>query len=272
MAWKVDDKGNFVKDDNGNPVFTLDSGEDKSVDYLAMSKSLREANAEAKNRKDELKTIKEKLAIFDGIEDLSGWKDEAMKAIEAQKNAPEKDKEVEAQITERIKSATNSLNDQLAAKDRKMAEKDAAIGALTQKLHALAIKAEIQASKVLNERLAPEDKPLVVMMLQNAGAVDDDNKVFFKYPDGTTIYGAEGNNATVDEAISLLMVKMGIDPKKKILSQDTTSGSGSKPGQNGMFSGEVNPWKKETWNLTKQCEIKIKDPALAERMKAAAGS
>lgn len=272
MAWKVDDKGNFVKDENGNPIFTLESGEDKSVDYLAMSKSLREANTESKNRKDEIKSLKEKYAIFDGIDDLSAWKEEAVKAIDAQKNAPDKDKELEAQIAERISSATNGFKAQLAEKDKKMGEKDATIGALTQKIHSLAIQAEIQASKVLNERLAPEDKPLVIMMLQNAGAVDDDNKVFFKYPDGSTIYGAEGNNATVDEAISLLMVKMGIDPKKKLLSLENQSGSGGKPNQTGGYQGETNPWKKETWNLTRQCEIKIKDPAKAERMKAAAGA
>ena len=32
-----------------------------------------------------------------------------------------------------------------------------------------------------------------------------------------------------------------------------------------------NPWKKETWNLTKQGEITKKDPDLAAKLKAEAG-
>lgn len=36
-------------------------------------------------------------------------------------------------------------------------------------------------------------------------------------------------------------------------------------------AGEINPWKKETFNLTKQGEIIMSNPALAEQMKRAAG-
>lgn len=36
-------------------------------------------------------------------------------------------------------------------------------------------------------------------------------------------------------------------------------------------TGEVNPWKKETFNLTKQGEIIMSNPSLAEQMKRAAG-
>ena len=36
-------------------------------------------------------------------------------------------------------------------------------------------------------------------------------------------------------------------------------------------TGEVNPWKKETFNLTKQGEIIMSNPSVAEQMKRAAG-
>jgi len=36
-------------------------------------------------------------------------------------------------------------------------------------------------------------------------------------------------------------------------------------------AGEVNPWKKETFNLTKQGEIIMSNPSVAEQMKRAAG-
>jgi hypothetical protein len=46
-------------------------------------------------------------------------------------------------------------------------------------------------------------------------------------------------------------------------------GSGTNPP--GAGDPEVNPWKKETWNLTKQGEVLRSDPAKATRMKAEAG-
>ena len=47
-------------------------------------------------------------------------------------------------------------------------------------------------------------------------------------------------------------------------------GSGTNPP--GAGTGEVNPWKKESWNLTQQGKILLEDPAKATRMKAEAGA
>ena len=46
-------------------------------------------------------------------------------------------------------------------------------------------------------------------------------------------------------------------------------GSGTNPP--GAGNPEVNPWKKETWNLTMQGKILMEDPTKATRMKAEAG-
>ena len=46
-------------------------------------------------------------------------------------------------------------------------------------------------------------------------------------------------------------------------------GGGTNPP--GAGNPEVNPWKKETWNLTMQGKILLEDPAKATRMKAEAG-
>jgi predicted RNase H-like nuclease (RuvC/YqgF family) len=46
-------------------------------------------------------------------------------------------------------------------------------------------------------------------------------------------------------------------------------GSGTNPP--GAGTGEVNPWKKDSWNLTQQGKILLEDPAKATRMKAEAG-
>ena len=46
-------------------------------------------------------------------------------------------------------------------------------------------------------------------------------------------------------------------------------GSGTNPP--GAGTGEANPWKKDSWNLTMQGKILMEDPAKATRMKAEAG-
>ena len=46
-------------------------------------------------------------------------------------------------------------------------------------------------------------------------------------------------------------------------------GSGTNPP--GAGTGEANPWKKDSWNLTQQGKILLEDPAKATRMKAEAG-
>lgn len=116
MAWKLGENGNLAMDDKGNPIWTNDAGEDKSVDYIAMSTHLAEANKKARDRKEELRNLNEKLAIFEGVEDLSAWKIDEEKALEAMKNSPEKDKEIQA----RLEAA-------LAPKDKAIAERDQTI-------------------------------------------------------------------------------------------------------------------------------------------------
>lgn len=61
MPWKMDEDGKFVVDENKNPIFVLDSGEEKSVDYPAMAASLTRVKKEAMERKGK---IKEQEAIL----------------------------------------------------------------------------------------------------------------------------------------------------------------------------------------------------------------
>jgi predicted RNase H-like nuclease (RuvC/YqgF family) len=70
---------------------------------------------------------------------------------------------------------------------------------------------------------------------------------------------------------------LGIDEQLKALQQSDPYlfgesgkvGSGTNPP--GAGTGEVNPWKKDSWNLTQQGKILREDPAKATRMKAEAG-
>ena len=70
---------------------------------------------------------------------------------------------------------------------------------------------------------------------------------------------------------------LGLDDQLKALQQSDPYlfgetgkvGSGTNPP--GAGTGEVNPWKKDSWNLTQQGKILLEDPAKATRMKAEAG-
>ena len=70
---------------------------------------------------------------------------------------------------------------------------------------------------------------------------------------------------------------IGLDDQLKALQQSDPYlfgdsgkvGGGTNPP--GAGTGEVNPWKKDSWNLTQQGKILLEDPAKATRMKAEAG-
>lgn len=249
MAWKKDNEGHFIADGNGNPVYVSDMGEDIPVDYPAVSRKLREASAESRNRKEKLRQYEEKLAHFDGIEDLGAWAQEAREALEFRKNAPEKDKDIKAQVDAQIEARTASLRAQLGERDKKLAEKEKEIAAITAKLNKLVIQEDVRGSRLLRERVSPEIAAFIEREMIRAGSVDETGKAYYRYEDGEAIFGDAGN-ASIDEAIPLFLKKMGKDPAKFILSQDLSKGAGGLPNPGNAGGAIRNPWKKETWNLT----------------------
>ena len=118
MAWKQDEEGHLVVDANGNPVWNTETGEDKPVDYTGLTKRLSEVNAESKARKEKLRALEEKFAPLAEIEDLAAYMEEAGKAIEMMKAAPDRDKDIEAQVQSRLEAVSGPLKSQLAAKDK----------------------------------------------------------------------------------------------------------------------------------------------------------
>lgn len=234
MAWKKGDNGNLVCDDNGNPVWVNEAGEEKPCDYAALTKRLSEVNIESMKRKEKNRALEAKYAIFDGIEDLAAWKEEALKALEALKNAPEKDKELEAQITARIENATAGLKAQLAARDKTLAERDKLIAEKTAAWRDMAISADVKDSKILMERIRPEFRPLLLREMARAGDLDDKNLIFYKDSQGKPFYnGVDGEYASREQVPLLILKEMGIDTANVLLSNDgDTTGSGSKQSTN----------------------------------------
>jgi len=133
------------------------------------------------------------------------------------------------------------------------------------------LKAQIEQLQVENQKAAEEwqakmaqmqldfaiDKALTAAKAKNAKAVKallDMEKVKL---DGDKLLGLDDQLKAIKESDAYLFGESG-----KV-------GSGTNPP--GAGSPEVNPWKKETWNLTMQGKILMEDPAKATRMKAEAG-
>ena len=133
------------------------------------------------------------------------------------------------------------------------------------------LKAQIEQLQAENQKAAEEwqakmaqmqldyaiDKALTAAKAKNAKAVKallDMEKVKL---DGEQLLGLDDQLKAIKESDPYLF-----GDSKKI-------GDGTNPP--GAGTGEVNPWKKETWNLTMQGKILLEDPAKATRMKAEAG-
>lgn len=77
-----------------------------------------------------------------------------------------------------------------------------------------------------------------------------------------------------DEASIELRVKA-LQKFAQRIAKNTTDGiyrtNGRDPGKGNAGGAKDNPWRQETWNLTKQMELEINNPELAKTLKAGAG-
>lgn len=73
-------------------------------------------------------------------------------------------------------------------------------------------------------------------------------------------------------SIEDLIVEMRGSPDFGVLFANSgSSGSGAQNGNGGKGATGDNPWRKETWNVTKQMQLMIQDTALADRLRREAG-
>lgn len=271
MPWDMDENG-MMQLENGNPVWVSETGEKKAVDYPAMSKRLSEVNAESKMRKEKLRALEDRYAALAEVDDLPAYLDKAKQAIDMMEHAPDKDKAIEEQVKSRLEAVTQPLKAQIEARDKKLAEKDKALADIQALYHSVTVKTDVLNSKLLNERIKPEDRPFLHRELIRSGTVGEDGKVVYRFDDGEMIYGENGDAATADEAVLAILKKLGIDPAAKLISQSGASGTGANPGgASGHNMPGKNPWAKDSWNVSRQMELYQQNPAEAQRLMKAVG-
>ena len=114
MILKFDENGAVVtveKEGVKFPIYIDDDGKEIDVDVPNLFVKVATLSTEAKGHRQEKGALKEKLLIFDGIEDLVIWKTEAEKAIQTVKNFDDK-KLVDANKVEEIRNEVIKVKDE----------------------------------------------------------------------------------------------------------------------------------------------------------------
>jgi len=164
-----------------------------------------------------------------------------------------------------VAEAKKKLEADIAERDKQLEDLKKAAGTSEE------LKKQIEQLQAENQKAAEEwqakmaqmqldfaiEKALAAAKAKNAKAVKallDMEKVKL---DGDKLLGLDDQLKALQQSDSYLFGESG-----KV-------GSGTNPP--GAGTGEANPWKKDSWNLTQQGKILLEDPAKATRMKAEAG-
>jgi hypothetical protein len=112
--------------------------------------------------------------------------------------------------------------------------------------------------------------PDIIARMRNLFKVEDGKEVCYK-PNGERDYGKSGDGATISEKVEELMPNAPhlFEENKGLQTEPTKHAAGPRPGT-GAF-GNVNPWKKESHNLTLRMRIAKENPELAKKLRAEAG-
>lgn len=157
------------------------------------------------------------------------------------------------------------LREQIEERDRQLVDLEARAGNtadLKQQIAELQAKNK-QAAEAAEKQLREQRLSMAIeRAVRSAGARNvhavsallDTSKILL---DGENLLGVDGQLAALKESDPYLF---GVELKGR-----APEGTGKPP------QGQENPWKKETWNLTKQGEAYRKDPDLAARLMREAG-
>lgn len=176
-----------------------------------------------------------------------------------------KDEELEKKIQSIVDRATNKLgNENKTLREQLEKLKKEKMSDDERKEYEMAEK-EKAIQERENELKVKENRLYAIKAIKKAG-LDDGSDTSLELVD--LVLGED--EKAIDEKVKALdnlvkkVVKAEID---KVFKKN-----GGTPPKGGSDDGGVeNPYKKETWNLTKQMELEIKNPELANKLRAMAG-
>jgi len=221
---------------------------------------------------------KEKLTILKNRDDITAEKKQAEKKLAEQlekytsleaaskelkekleSGLPDKEKQIFQAEIDKHKTAAERIADEY---NKAKAEYEERIGSLSRE------KTEYIIGEELLKRI--NANPAIKPAMRNGLPI----RFFGDYPISSFEpyeYGGkkEWVNKDGKKMDDLLSAFLGTDEGKNYL-LDLNNGGGA-PGSSGTKPAAVNPWAKETLNLTRQMEITRKDPAQAKSLMEAAG-
>lgn len=226
MPWKMDENGNLVKGDDGNPIAISDGGEERSVDYSAMSKKLSEVNRESAGRKERIRELEAQLKPLEGIEDVPAFIETARKNAEAVAAFDDKQRGAEEVTLARIKAATSLL-------EKKVAELEADRARIIDQYHASTIRSQFGTSKFVTEELV--SAAMAQELFAKHFSVDEKGQLVGKDSDGKVIFG---ENGPADFDTALREIVKNSPHKAYVMKGSTATGSGANPGGNNPGTGQ----------------------------------
>jgi len=188
-------------------------------------------------------------------------------AKEADRLAEEKANTVKTQLTEAFSAREKELQTQVEAATQ-------TVGTLKNQLQTLMVDNVITAELAKLNPLDDARDALVLMAKQSIRTREVDGKIVVEVVDanGNAIIKSVENGVVQNMSVADLLAGYR-ETKAALFKADQKQGLGVPPGaaQGSGSSAQVNPWKKETFNMTQQGVLMNTNPELAKRLKAEAG-
>lgn len=209
------------------------------------------------------KITNEQFAALAAAIDPSYTVEEAEPIIEEQQQEPKPDPDLQRLIQSAVDRATNKLGNE----NKKLKQQYEALkkSKLTEAEAAELDRREREDTLAERERALQDEKNRWYAMkaIKKAGLDDggDDSLALIDFVLG-------GTETDIDEKVK----SFGLLVKKLVKAEvdNTFKRNGRNPEQ-GVVSGDANPWAKESYNITRQMQIEISNPELAKRLRAEAG-
>lgn len=278
-GYKMDESG-MIQMEDGMPIGIFEeNGKDVEapLDAVRLFSTIDKLNKENKTRREEGESFKDIAEKFKILKDKNIEPEEAIKAIEtlgsfdekslvnAEKVAEEK-RELQVAHQKEIEEIKRTFSEEKTALEKN-------ISASNKKLEKFVVSNHFSQSSFFNgenrKTILPPD--IAEARFGSYFKVDENGNITGFYDDGheRIIQSRKnyGEPADFEEAIETLIEKY--PGKDSILKTNFGGPGGNRSSNNG--NGKVNPFAKETFNLTEQMKLTRENPEMAKALKNEAG-
>jgi hypothetical protein len=276
MPWKTEEDGRLAVTEKGNPIWDAD-GTERECDYPAMSRKLQDNAKEATARKERIRALEALTAPLKdaGIDDLAAFLKEAEEfkskaaALEGAAGKEDGDRaaSIRAELEKSYLAKENGLKTQLGEYRAKLEAAEKSAAELRDTYHGEKLRRMFQDSAYARDKCNASPGILYALFRDRCG-FDESGAFEGRDSEGNRFYGPEGAVGKFDEWLPEA-VKAHPDANAYLLKGAAASGAGGAPSSgNGRT---VNPFRKETYNVTRQQTLAAEDPELAKSLAKEAG-